>query len=254
MQPVLTQANVPIENAANLQNDNYHIDHGNVEYRIQNESRSSSPHIADTVDHDNIELDIQNEPMPSSVHQEVPNMPVSPEMEVPNMPASPEMEVPNMPVHPEMQVPNMPASPEMQVPNMASSTDNDDNADFGDNEEDNPNIVPDQYHQPSVPIENYIGDIDNLDDFANHWLWQNRDTGASFTQFTGTPGLLLDPQNTKLVDFFNLLFEDQMYKLTACETNRYAESKMQGKFLIHHKFISVHLNSTVISSMCKPIN
>ena len=41
MQPVLIQANVPIENAANLQNGNYHIDHGNVEYRIQNESRSS---------------------------------------------------------------------------------------------------------------------------------------------------------------------------------------------------------------------
>ena len=67
MQPVLIQANVPTENAANLQNGNYHIDHvdhGNVEYRIQNESRSSSPHIADTVDHDNIELDDQNEPMP----------------------------------------------------------------------------------------------------------------------------------------------------------------------------------------------
>ena len=63
MQPVLKQANVPTENAANLQKDNYHIDHvdhGNVEYPIQNESRSSSSHIADTVDHDNIELDIQN--------------------------------------------------------------------------------------------------------------------------------------------------------------------------------------------------
>ena len=57
IQPVLIQANVPTENAANLQNDNYHIDHvdhGNVEHYIQNESRSSSPHISDTVDHDNI--------------------------------------------------------------------------------------------------------------------------------------------------------------------------------------------------------
>ena len=55
MQPVLLQANVP---TANLQNNNYHVDHGNVEYHIQNKSRSSSPHIADTVDHDNIELDV----------------------------------------------------------------------------------------------------------------------------------------------------------------------------------------------------
>ena len=112
MQPVLIQPNVPTENAANLQNDNYNIDlvdHGNVEYCIQNESRSSSPHIADTVDHNNIELDVQNEPMPSSAHQEVPNIP---------------------------------ASPEMEVSNMDSSSDDDDNDDFGDNEEDNRNIFP----------------------------------------------------------------------------------------------------------------
>ena len=219
MQPVLIQANVPTENAANLQNDNYHIDHGNVEYRIQ------------------------NEPMPSSAYGKVQNMPASPEMEVPNMSASPEMEVPNMS-----------ASPEMEVPKLDSSSYYDDNDDFGDNEEDNPNIVPDQNLQPSVPIENYVGDIDNLDDFANHWLWQIQDTGASLTPFTGTPGLLLDPPNTKPADFFNFLFEDQMYELIAHETNRYAESKMQGKFLILHKFISDHLNFTVISSMCKLIN
>ena len=74
MWPVLIQANVPTENAANLQNGNYHtdhVDHSNVEYRIQNESRSSSPHIAEMVDHDNIELDVKNEPMPSSAHLEM---------------------------------------------------------------------------------------------------------------------------------------------------------------------------------------
>ena len=89
-----------------------------------------------------LNFDIQNEPMPSCAHLEVPNMPASPEMEVPNMPASPEME----------------------VPNMDSSGNNDDNDGFGDYEEDNPNIGPDQNLQLSVPIENYIGDIDNLDD------------------------------------------------------------------------------------------
>ena len=145
----------------------------------------------------------------------------------------------------------MPVSLEMEVPNMDSSSDNDENDDFGDNEEDNPNIGPDQNLKPSVPIENYVGDSDNLDDFANHWVWQIQDT---FTPFTGTPGLLLDPPNTKPVDFFNLLFKDQMFELIACETNRYAESKMQGKFLILYKFISDHLNSIVISSMCKLIN
>ena len=96
MQPVLIQENVPTENSANLQNYNYHIDHvdyGNVEYHIQNESMSSSPHIVETVDHDNIELDVQNEPMSSSAHLEVPNMPANSDMEVTNMPASPEMEV-----------------------------------------------------------------------------------------------------------------------------------------------------------------
>ena len=45
----------------------------------------------------------------------------------------------------------------------------------------NSNIVRDQNLQLSVPIENYVGDIDNLDDFANHWVWQMQDTGTSFT-------------------------------------------------------------------------
>ena len=153
-----------------------------------------------------------------------------------------------------LEVPNMVVSPEMEVPNMDSSSDNDDNDGFGDDEEDNPNIVPDQNLQSSVPIENYVGDIDNLDDFANHWVWQIQDTGASLTPLTGTPGLLLDPANTKPVDFFNLLFEDLMYELIACETNRCAESKMQGRFSILRKFISVLLSSTFISSMCKLIN
>ena len=139
MQPVLLQANVPTKHGANLQNDNYHIDHvdhGNVEYHNQNESRSLSPHIADTADHNNIELDIQNEPIPSSAHLEVPNMPESPDV---------------------MEVPNMPASPAMEVPNMESSSDNDGNDNFEDNEEDDPFIVPDQNLQPSMPIENYVG-------------------------------------------------------------------------------------------------
>ena len=199
LQPVLIQANVPTENGANLQNDNNHIDHGNVEYHIQNESRSSGPHNADTVDHDNIELDIQNEPMPSSTDLEVPNMPASSDMEVPNIPASPEME----------------------VPDIDSSSNND-------NEEEN--------SRSKSSTINF--------NFANHWVWEIQDTGTSFAPFTGTPGLFLDPLDTKPVDFFNLLFENQMYKLIACETNKYAESKMQGKFSILHKFISVHLKST----------
>ena len=88
------------------------------------------------------------------------------------MPSIAHLEVPNMPASPEMEVPNMPANPEMEVPNMDSSSDNDDNDGFGDDEENNPNIVPDRNLQPSVPIENYIRDIDNHDDFANHWVWQ----------------------------------------------------------------------------------
>ena len=150
MQPVLLQANVPTEHGANLQNDNYHIDHvdhGNVEYHNQNESRSLSPHIADTADHNNIELDIENEPIPSSAHLEVPNMPESPDV----------MEVPNMPASQAMEVPNMPANPDMEVQNMESRSDNDGNYNFEDNEEDDPFIVPDQNLQPSMPIENYVG-------------------------------------------------------------------------------------------------
>ena len=107
-----------------------------------------------------------------------------------------------------MEVPNMPANPDMEVPNMGSSNDDGGNDDFEDNEEDDTNIVPDQTLQPSEPTENYAGDIDNLDDFANHWVWKSQDTGASFAPFTGTPGLLLDPTNTKPFDFFNLQFED----------------------------------------------
>ena len=176
IQPVLIQANVPTENAANLQNDNYHIDHivhGNVEYHIQSESRSSSPHIANTVDHDNIELDVQNEPMPSSAHREVPNVPASLEMEVPNIPVSPEME----------------------VPNMDSSSDNDDNADFVDNEEDNPNIIPDQNLQPSVPIENYVGDIDNLDDCQSLGMVKLRYRSIIYTIYSNPRTLTGSPKH-----------------------------------------------------------
>ena len=144
-----------------------------------------------------------------------------------------------MPGSPEMEVPNMPASPEMEVPNMDSSSDNDDNDGLGD-DEDNPNIVPDQNLEPSMSIENYIGDINNLDDFANHWVWQIQDTGASFTPFTGTPGLLLDPPNTKPADFFNLLLKTRcMNRLHVRQTHmQKAKCKVSFQFSIN-LFLSI---------------
>ena len=85
-------------------------------------------------------------------------------------------------------------------------------------------------HLPPTPVVPWAQDTEHIDDFALGWEWLLRDTGASTGPFTGSPGLKIRPDGTKPVDFFNLLFEEQMYHLIAEETNRYANTKQQGKY------------------------
>ena len=78
------------------------------------------------------------------------------------------------------------------------------------------------------PMVNFNCDIDYEEDFE--WDWVETDPGASYRPFTGTPGLrIFQMTNLQPKDFFNEMFQDQMYQLMADETNRYANNRIQGK-------------------------
>jgi len=79
---------------------------------------------------------------------------------------------------------------------------------------------------PEIPIMNYNRDTEDMEDYANDWLWLNRDTGASCGPFIGTPSLLMTRTSRKPEDFFSALFDDHMWTTIADETNRYARQRM----------------------------
>ena len=62
--------------------------------------------------------------------------------------------------------------------------------------------------------------------------WSREDATPLVAPFTGNPGLQSDlPDNPEAIDFFNLLFEDQMWEILTTETNRYAQSKISEEDL-----------------------
>jgi hypothetical protein len=59
--------------------------------------------------------------------------------------------------------------------------------------------------------------------------WSREDAMPLIAPFTGKPGLQKQlPENPEPFDFFNLLFEENMWENLVNETNRYAEGRTDG--------------------------
>ena len=80
---------------------------------------------------------------------------------------------------------------------------------------------------PSRPLVNYRNDRELEEDHEIGWEWLKQDTGPLIAPYTGFQQCLLDPLKTKPEDFFNALFDDNMYMIMAEETNKYVHRKKQ---------------------------
>ena len=82
---------------------------------------------------------------------------------------------------------------------------------------------------PSRPMVNYQNDRELEEDYEISWEWLKHDTGPLIAPYTGFRQCLLDPLKTKPEDFFNALFDDNMYMIMAEETNKYVHRKKQTR-------------------------
>ena len=82
---------------------------------------------------------------------------------------------------------------------------------------------------PSRPMVNYRNDRELEEEYKISWEWLKCDTGPLIAPYTGFWQCLLDPLKTKPEDFFNALFDDNMYTIIAEETNKYAHRKKQTR-------------------------
>ena len=69
---------------------------------------------------------------------------------------------------------------------------------------------------------NYPGDTELEEDYGLAWDWVETDPGPLFALYSDFQQCLLDPTKDKPTDFFNALFENQMYTIMAEQTNLYA--------------------------------
>ena len=88
--------------------------------------------------------------------------------------------------------------------------------------------------QLEIPLTNYRNDVKHVDNFGNDWEWLETDLGASSGPFTGQHGLLIEPTERTPQGFFNLFFDDSMWKLISQETNIYARQCIQSLWGIYH--------------------
>lgn len=67
---------------------------------------------------------------------------------------------------------------------------------------------------------------DNISDTSvpstSGYTWNNRKPSVTRIPFTKTKTERKDPQGNNPIDYFNLLFDDNLFKLLVNETNRYA--------------------------------
>ena len=95
----------------------------------------------------------------------------------------------------------------------------------------------------SRPMINFPGDVELEDDYEIGWEWLERDTGPMIAPYSGFRQCLLDPTQNKPEDFFNALFESNMYTRIAEETNRYANARInnaEGKEQIFFLYSEIH--------------
>ena len=55
------------------------------------------------------------------------------------------------------------------------------------------NDIENNIHLPQITLINYVGDVENEEDFKNGWEWTEKDPGSSCGPFISQPGLLIEP-------------------------------------------------------------
>ena len=73
----------------------------------------------------------------------------------------------------------------------------------------------------------YERDIEKEEDYEIGWEWRFEDTGPLVAPYSGFRQCLLDPTKNQPEDFFDALFEENMYTIIKEETNNYAHRKKQ---------------------------
>ena len=73
---------------------------------------------------------------------------------------------------------------------------------------------------------NFNGYVELEEDYDIGWEWLEVDPGPHIAPYTGFQQCLLDPTKNRPEDFFNALFDHNMYTIMAEETNKYAHQKI----------------------------
>ena len=95
---------------------------------------------------------------------------------------------------------------------------------------------------PSRPMVNYQNDRELEEDYEIDCEWFECDTVPLIAPYTGFRQCLLDLIKTKPEDFFNALFDDNLYTIMAEETNKYAHRKKQT-----HKYKKSFISTSYIN-------
>ena len=85
---------------------------------------------------------------------------------------------------------------------------------------------PPQIHLPTMQIVNCQGDNELQEDVQNGWHRITHDVPPNNPQFTDTPGLNFKTHLHEPEEFFNQLFDHQMFTIMAEETNNYARQQI----------------------------
>ena len=85
---------------------------------------------------------------------------------------------------------------------------------------------PPQIHLPTTQIVNCQGDTELQEDVQNGWHRITHDVPPNNPQFMDTPGLNFEIDLHEPEEFFNQLFDHQMFTIMAEETNKYAHQQI----------------------------
>ena len=85
---------------------------------------------------------------------------------------------------------------------------------------------PPEIHLPTTQIVNCQGDTELQEDVQNGWHRITHDVPPNNPQFMDTPGLNFETDSCEPEEFFNQLFDHQMFTIMAEETNNYAHQQI----------------------------